>query len=290
MTASIDSEILIPEDDLHIAPIGETDPFVKVLIYGDPGVGKTVLAAGAPIPLLMDVEHGARSLKNHPELSHVLTVPIRNWGQCMVLLEKIFNQDKTPLYKGGPPITEIKTVIIDTVSELQRRVLDEQLRAKATTTFVAGGKDYQENTERMRRFIMFLRDLPINFVLTCHAKTEVVTNESTGETVISYRPDLTPKLSTAVVGQMDLVGFMRLTRVPDEEAEGGFKLARVLQVHPTERVVAKTRITLPPALIEPRFTDIINANTVEKSEEDKVNSLFTPDSPTVTDNGEGEIE
>lgn len=234
---------------LNIHPIGEAAPHLKVLIYGDPGVGKTVFSGTAPNPLIVDVEHGTRSLLNHPELSHVRVLVIRTWAEMEELMNAL---------EDGRITTE--TLVIDSVSELQRRVMDDQLQRKAQyggEVFVPEGKDYQENTERMRRFAMVLRDLPINFILTSHAKEQ---ESETGTTFL--RPDLTPKFNATLMGQMDVVGYMRVikTKKVDENDKEYIEEKRVLQVHPSDKVMAKTRIALPPALVNPTWSDLVKAN------------------------------
>ena len=58
--------------------LSEKRPPLRTCLFGPPGGGKTKLACTAPKPLLLDVEGGAITLDNHPELLaavDVLQVP-----------------------------------------------------------------------------------------------------------------------------------------------------------------------------------------------------------------------
>ncbi len=68
------------------APVTEATSFFKMLLYGQSGAGKTALAASAPGALLIDTEHGARTLLNHPELSDVKVIRITEFKE----VESIF--------------------------------------------------------------------------------------------------------------------------------------------------------------------------------------------------------
>lgn len=226
----------------EFGPISERPPYLKILVYGEPGVGKTCFAASSPTPLVVDAEHGTRSLLNHPELHDVNVLPVYDWPTMESLLFGLHNKEEK--------YNKFETIVVDSVSELQRRVMDEQLKKKETEVFVPQGKDYQENTERMRRFANFLRDLPINLVLTAHVKEQV--DDKEGRTY--FRPDVTPKLSQSLVGIMDVVGFMR--READPETGDSI---RTLQVVPGPKVIAKSRLNLPEVLVNPNFKDLLSA-------------------------------
>lgn len=228
-------------DGLEIYDLVEATAYKKILIYGEPGVGKTKYVAGAPKPLILDTEHGVLTLRKHPELTDIRVVPIRSWDQ----VEKIVwmlrdNKD------SDPRLADRETLIIDSFSEAQRRVLDEQLRIK--NSYIPQGTDYQENTERLRRFAMFIRDLPMNIIITCHVRT----NETpTGE--IRMSPDVTPKVGQTLLAIFDLIGFLRL------EYDGEEKI-RLLQTVKTDLVTAKSRLDIPDLIKNPDIKDIFNSN------------------------------
>jgi phage nucleotide-binding protein len=227
-------------------------PFIKVLIYGDPGVGKTVFAGSAPKPLFLDVEHGTTSLLNHPELRNTDVITVKNWSD----IEEIFWACKN----GEVPH---ETIVIDSISELQKRQMDESLERGAKmnpskSAFLPQMLDYKENTEVLRRMVIAFRDLEKNLVIVAHSQLDK--NEATGD--MYWRPAVTPKLSTTLTGFMDVVGYMK----KDVVKQGGMDVEmRKLQVHPTAYVVAKTRLGGLPTIIEgPSFQTLLDALKIKE--------------------------
>jgi phage nucleotide-binding protein len=234
--------------DLLMAKIGSVEThtkYLKILVYGMPGTRKTVFTATAPAPLIVDIEKGAHSIRNHPELSkNVKVLEFKSIKQAEVLLD----------YLGQTPVPEQladrKTLVIDSFSELSKRDLDEILGDAASkdasrNKYLPTGPDYNISTEHMRQFASKLRDLPMHVIVTCHVKEEK--DESTGRLLV--RPNLTPKLAGTLAGMFDVVGYMQLD---NDTAK--------LQVHPTNTVTAKTRVGGLPAIIEnPTFSSILDA-------------------------------
>lgn len=225
--------------------VQESTYYLKCLLYSTPGAGKTKLACESPKALLIDTEHGSRTLKNHPELSHVKILKIKTVQD----LSDVF----WALKDGEYP--EYETIIVDTLSELQKRFLDESLRKNSASNpkadpYVPEGKDYQRNTEQIRRLVMSYRDLDRNIIFTAHEVEE----KDDADGIIKVRPALTPKVNQTLYGLMDLIGYLTVTT----DAEG--KSERKLQVHPSRRVQAKTRITFPPIITNPTMKFIMDAN------------------------------
>lgn len=231
-------------------------PWLKMLLYGDPGVGKTILACGAPNPLLVDAEDGELSLLNHPELAaNTLILPVSKFNEVNDLF--------WDLKAGAYPDRE--TIIIDTFTELQMRGLDEHLdKTKGSQTFkrmhelIASQQDYNLNTQTMRRMFTSFRELERNIIITAHHLEEKVP----GQEYSQKRPALTPKVSRTISGLCDIVAFMSY----DYAADGKTK-TRILQTDGTKGVQAKTRIGgLPLFMRNPDLNEIIEAKrkAVEK--------------------------
>lgn len=233
----------------RIAPIKERPPYVKTLIHALPGVGKTVFAAGAPKPLLIDTEHGAISLLNHPNLA---TVPVLN-VESFNDLNDIFWELKQ---EEDNPNRTYDTIVIDTISELQRKNLDEVLdkavlKDPERSLFLPFQMDYKINTEAMRRLVTSFRDLKYNLVITSH--TLEVQDEATG--ALMWRPAVTPKLAQTLEGVFDIIGYMTM-----EINESTGEVTRYLQVAPSRRIKAKTRIGGLPSILEnPTFQILLDA-------------------------------
>lgn len=229
------------------APVGEVAPWVKMCVYGDPGVGKSTFCATAPAPLFLDVEKGTLVLKGKPEFKDVLVLQVQDYKT----LEKVYWE----LKEGGLP--EIKTVVLDTFTELQKRVLDGIVREQVLTNSLRKGnpylpqlQDYGQNTHMLRRLLVAFCELDRHVIFTAHAI------EAKDEEVLVWRPAITQKLWESVEGLMDVVGFLTV------ETDKDRNIRRQMQVQPSRRVKAKCRIAMPenPGIIEnPTFQMFVDA-------------------------------
>lgn len=247
--AQAESDSILDAIMSRIGDITAQDEYLKILVYGDPGVGKTVFTATSPDWLMVNIEKGGKVLKNHRDLigPNCQGLEYKSIFQLEQLL-KYLKQDAEPLRK-------FKTVVIDSFSELQKRDLDEIVKVEASkdasrNKFLPIGPDYNINTEHMRVIASDLRDLDRHVIVTCHVK-----EEKDGDSgAILRRPNLTPKLAGTLAGIFDLVGYYARSVGPDG------KEVRTLQVQPTARVVAKTRIGGLPAILEnPTFQVLLDA-------------------------------
>ena len=233
----------------RIGDVFDQDPFIKIMIYGDPGVGKTTLSASAPDWLMVNIEKGAKVLKNHKNLVG---------PNCQALqFKSVFQLEQLLKYleQDHPAFAQYKTIIIDSYSELQKRDLDEIVRVEAAkdasrNKYLPIGPDYNINTEHLRQIGTALKNLNRHVIVTAHVKEEK--DDSSGRLLV--RPNLTPKLAGTMAGLFDVVGYLQRTT----DASGNE--VRTLQVHPTNKVTAKTRIGgLPPVIENPTFDILLTA-------------------------------
>ena len=233
----------------RIGDVTEQSNKLNVMLYGHPGVGKTVWAATSPSWLLVNVEKGAGVLKGHPELIGPNCDSLEY--KSLVQLEKLLDY----MLKDHEAFKKYETVIIDSYSELQKRDLDEIVTTEARkdgnrNKYLPIGPDYNVNTEHMRQLAMKLRDIDKHVIVICHVKEEK--DDNSGR--IMVRPNLTPKLASSMAGIFDVVAYLQRTEGPDN------KSVRTLQVHPTPSVLAKTRISsLPPVLENATFNTLLDA-------------------------------
>ena len=239
--------------DALMARIGTaetTNQYLRVMLYGPPGVRKTTFSAGSPRPLIYEVDAGgSKSLLNHPDLRNTPVLPFKSMNQCEVLIQKLGENNKLS--------ETVDTLVIDTFSELQIKDLDRIVQDAAAkdasrNKFLPIGPDYNINTEHMRQIADNLRNLPKHVIITCHVKEEK--DDSTGRVLI--RPNLTPKLARTMAGMFDVVGYMNV------DGDNW-----TLQVHPTTSVSAKTRLGgLPPVINDPTFQMLLDALSTRTGE------------------------
>lgn len=236
---------------LEIVPLEETPTHVKALIYGDSGVGKTVLAGSAPRPLILDIEGGTMSLRQFGIKADV--VRINDFG----LMKKVYEEITT-----NPDRWD--TVIIDSLTELQRRSMEAVMKLVVEQNSrrdpdVPGIGEYGKNGEIIRKVIRKFRDLPMNVIFVCLQLD--MTDQDTGLAIA--RPMLQGKMAAEVPQYMDIVGHLTVRSEADED--GNLRKIRVLNVDHGGRFSAKNRLGhLPPQIENPNFTEIIQSTTNHK--------------------------
>lgn len=241
-----------------IAPADES-PYKKAIVYGPPGCGKTVFAAGAPKPLFLDVEYGFESVYNHPEIAppHSQRMAFTGIKQAEAVAEKAL---------AGKFEGIAETIVIDTATALQDKALKEFTIAaykkspnSREDAYTPEGKDYQRNTELLKHIFSMLRDAPIHVILLAHVKEDK--DERTGK--VFLRPMLTPKLASKILGDFGIVGYMSATG--DDE-----NTVRHLRVHPSPDIWAKCRVGgLPPVLTNPVFENLLDPSTYKDESENE---------------------
>lgn len=225
-------------DILGVQSPAESIDWLNLLIYGDPGVGKTKLCGTAqdhpdtsPI-LFLDVEGGSVTLRKRKDID---VIQIRSMQQVQEVQNKLFKQPK--MY--------YKTVIIDSLTELQkldmRTVMKEQWNKKPDSTdiYVPSPREWGKSGERVRMVVRDYRDLPCNVICTAL----LATDQSESGKITSYHASLPGKLKSEIPGFFDIVCWMRAV-------EGSDGIVRTLQTTKTEKVVAKDRTDTLPGLIE----------------------------------------
>lgn len=246
---------------LNVSTPEESIKYINMLIYGEPGAGKTYFGGTAqdhpelgPL-LLIDVEGGAMTLRG----KNIDVVQCRTMKQVQEV-QNVLVKQKEQYYK---------TVFIDSGTELQkldmRTVMAEQFNKRPDTTdiYVPSQREWGKSGERMRMIIRSFRDLPCNVIISALLAQEK--NDKTG--VVSYFPSFPGKLRNEVPGFFDIVGLLRAV----SETEGGEKrIIRTLQVVKTDSTIAKDRTNSLDHLIKnptlPALWEQINSNSNSNSD------------------------
>jgi phage nucleotide-binding protein len=222
---------------LQIEKVSQKAPYVNMLIYGESGVGKTLLAGSSDaVPsmrrvLIIDVEGGTLTLRD--KYPNVEAVRVKNWQE----MQNVYDA----LYLGTHGFN---TIVIDSLTEVQKLSMDSVMRRlvaehEERDADVPGLREWNINLEQTRKFVRAFRDLPTNTIFTALAQSDK--NTRTG--AIKRKPSLSGKVKDEVAGFLDIVVYLYIKEIDQENV-------RMLLCGQTEDTVAKDRSNALPMTIQ----------------------------------------
>ncbi len=222
----------------------EYGKFIKALITGNPGAGKTLVSSTFPNPLYANVEGGLMSIADRK-------IPFVNVEGMddIISIKNVLSQDKKVREKilGFP----VDTVVIDTIDEVQNLMIQELLiREKKAKMAI---QDWGKVADEMKALIRGFRNLDMNVVFTCHLKT--MTDEEDGRSW--YAPGLAGQMADKIPGMVDLSLMIHTAEVVEVTKEGTKKVdKRLIESYPTKQYpFLKDRSGKLPHSFEVNFHD-----------------------------------
>ena len=219
----------------------------RILLYGEPGIGKTSLAASFPAPVFLQIEDGTPS-----DLELSSFGKIETFGEVMESLAALYAEKH-----------DYQTIVIDSISELQRLVFketcergDDKGNKKTNIEDFGYGKGYVYATRVWQDFIDGLdalrRDIGMTIVLIAHATVDRFDDPET-VSYNRYEIDLHGKSVGAIEREMDAILLIKRS-ITVKEHEEGFNSKRAVAegganifIHTEGRAafVAKNRYGMP---------------------------------------------
>jgi len=191
---------------------------MKIMTVGDAGAGKTYLFGTAgkhPIlgPLLvLSLEGGLESVAHMQGIDYEDITSIKQ-------LEDIYKALSTSggMYLGK----QYNSVAIDSATEMQTLDIDDIVAGKikrggTRTIDEVYLEDYGTSTRRLSRIFRAFRNLDMHTFFTCLPK---YTYSSSGNSVLSIDPLLTPKLAGLFRGYMSFVWYIYIAQDPKDNKD-----------------------------------------------------------------------
>lgn len=195
---------------------------LKAFFYGAPGTGKTYLVGTAPNVLLLDVDGGATTVRDHP---NVTVFRIRTWQDLDNALFTLMNTDHP-----------FDTVAIDTLTTLQEVVATEVDLMSAIDADTDPRRHYMKMAAMMRHKLVLFAQLDMHVIWTAHlreASPEASVDIEEGKYL--YLPDIQPSVQRVALALPDVIGRTFLKDI------GGGEYKHAVLFGPDGRSVSKER-------------------------------------------------
>ena len=193
---------------------GVTSNGVKMLVYGQAGVGKTTLIRTMPDPVILSAEGGLLSLQD----SDIPYITVSTIGEIGEVYEWLLRSEAS---------RKFESIALDSISEIAECVLSEEKKNSKDARAAYGSMN-----DRMSQLIRAFRDLPGRHVYFS-AKME---KAQTDTDALLYAPSMPGKtLTQSLPYFFDEVLALRL--IQDDEGN----VRRVLQCHGDLSYQAKDR-------------------------------------------------
>jgi phage nucleotide-binding protein len=238
------------------ASAAQVIPYLNLLVYGDPGVGKTQLAgtandhkATAPV-LVLDVEGGAATLRRRPD---VMVVRVKSMKDLVAIYKDI------DIAIANKDVNAPRTVVLDSLTELQKLDMNDIMKAVISQNTdrdpdVPSQREWGKSSNHMRQIIRRFRDLPCNVIFTALAKVDI--DENGTRFVL---PSLPGKLGTEAPAFLDVVGYM-YTEIKEKQIE------RRMLCQPSRTRLAKDRLgVFGEILVNPTVPQMWDVMVKDKS-------------------------
>lgn len=214
---------------------------IKMLVYGQPGIGKSTMALSAPNPVLFDFDGGVQRVNVAFQCP---TLQVKNWEEALQALEEL---------KGGE--VSCQTIVIDTAGKMLDFMSDFIMRNDSKMRMRDGSLSLKGYGARKVMFQNFLREVAMmgkHIVFVAHER-----EEKDGETKI-VRPEIGGSSTGDLMKELDLVGYVQAVGAD-----------RIVYWTPQEKFYAKNTCNLPawqkiPVIVDEKGSVTQKNDTLQK--------------------------
>lgn len=165
---------------------------IKMLVYGQPGIGKSTMALSAPSPVMFDFDEG---LKRVHVAFHCPSLQVKSWEEALQALDEL---------KTGE--VEYSTIVIDTVGKMLDFMSDYIMRKDSKMKQRDGSlslKGYGARKVMFQNFLRQVSQMGKHIVFVAQEREE---NEGDDKIV---RPEVGGSSTGDLIRELDLVGYVQ---------------------------------------------------------------------------------
>lgn len=233
---------------------------LKVLLVGDAGTKKTILASTFPDPHVIDCDGGMLSVRGK-DVNYITIGEKETTDEDFLAVIKketyakhsMFSKAQYLLEHWANTLTDQQTLVLDSLTFYSEAALNH-------VTALEKNKDNRQNYMGAQALIKatfeILKDLPCNVVVTAH---RVLVEEE--ENVISYVPKTAGKaFAMALPAYFDEIWRTSVKLAYVKDAEGKKVPSQIFSLDTVKspREQGKTRLNLPPSIIDPTYDKIMS--------------------------------
>lgn len=195
---------------------------IKMMLYGQAGMGKTTVALSAPKPLLLDFDNGVKRV-NMAHLDGVDTVQIISWNDVQQVLQE--------------DLSGYQTIVVDTIGKMMDFIITYKCGARQPSI-----RDWGGINAEFSWMTRTLSSLNKNVIFVAHRDTR-----KEGDDTV-FIPALREKSYNSIVTELDLLGYLEM------KSENG-RQRRTITFDPTSRNDGKNTCNLPSVMEVPTILD-----------------------------------
>lgn len=195
---------------------------VKMMIYGQAGMGKTTVALSAPKPLLLDFDNGVKRV-NMAHLEGVDIVQVTRWED----IQEVLKED----------LSAYQTIVVDTIGKMMDFIITYKCGTRQPQI-----RDWGGINAEFSWLTRTLSSLNKNVVFVAHRDTR-----KEGDDTV-FIPALREKSYSSIVTELDLLGYLEMRN------ENGVQ-KRTITFDPTSRNDGKNTCNLPGLMNVPTIVD-----------------------------------
>lgn len=195
---------------------------IKMMIYGQAGMGKSTLALSTPKPLLLDFDNGVKRI-NMSHLEGIDTVQVGAWQDVKDVLQE--------------DLSAYQTIVIDTIGKMMDFIITYKCGTRQPQI-----RDWGGINQEFSWLTRTVGNLNKNVVFVAHRDTR-----KEGDDTV-FIPALREKSYNAIVTELDLLGYLEMRN------DNGRQM-RTITFDPTSRNDGKNTCNLPGVMTIPTIVD-----------------------------------